>query len=163
MHREFVKFGLVAGMLIGLGLGDADAAPTRPMSPEALGLGSAATPAAMCGFSCRSGGRYIPGPPGVCAARGLNYCGSSRGWGGPPRGRGYYGDGPYGRGPDGREGYGGGRGPDGREGYGRGPEPSQGGSGGRGQASQGGTGGRGEASQGNPYGQGPGRCGAGLC
>jgi len=112
MHREFVKFGLVAGMLIGLGLGDADAAPTRPMSPEALGLGSAATPAAMCGFSCRSGGRYIPGPPSVCYERGLNYCGPSRGWGGPPRGPGYYDRGPYGRGPGP---YGGGGG------YGRGP------------------------------------------
>jgi hypothetical protein len=40
------------------------------------------TPAAMCGRSCRNGGRYIPGPPSVCADEGLNYCGSSRGGGG---------------------------------------------------------------------------------
>jgi hypothetical protein len=37
-------------------------------------MGSGATPIAMCGFSCRGGGRYIPGPPSVCFARGLNYC-----------------------------------------------------------------------------------------
>ena len=36
----------------------------------------------MCGRSCRNGGRYIPGPPSVCAEEGLNYCGSSRGGGG---------------------------------------------------------------------------------
>ena len=36
----------------------------------------------MCGRSCRNGGRYIPGPPSVCADEGLNYCGSSRGGGG---------------------------------------------------------------------------------
>lgn len=53
--------------------------------PKALGLDAAtelATPAAMCGRSCRNGGRYIPGPPSVCEANGLNYCGSSRGGGG---------------------------------------------------------------------------------
>src|SRR5215203_2410254 len=100
MHIELVKFGLVAGMLIGLGLGDAEAAPTRPMSPESLGLGSATMPIAMCGFSCRSGGRYIPGPPGVCYARGLNYCGPSRGYGPPPwAGRGFYGPPRYYGGP----------------------------------------------------------------
>src|SRR5215207_4480300 len=98
MHRGYLKLGLATAMLIGLGLSGTEAAPMRPTSPEALGLGSATTPAAMCGYSCRSGGRYIPGPPGVCSARGLNYCGSSRGWGGPP-GRGYDGRGPYGRGP----------------------------------------------------------------
>jgi hypothetical protein len=31
----------------------------------------------MCGYTCRSGGRYIPGPPDVCYARGMEYCGSS--------------------------------------------------------------------------------------
>ena len=98
MSRKLVKLGLATAMLIGLGLSGAEAAATRPISPEALGLESAATPAAMCGFSCRSGGRYIPGPPGVCFARGLNYCGPSGGWGGPPpwAGRGFYGGGPYG-------------------------------------------------------------------
>jgi hypothetical protein len=53
--------------------------------PKPAGLDAAtaiATPAAMCGRSCRNGGRYIPGPPSVCADEGLNYCGSSRGGGG---------------------------------------------------------------------------------
>ncbi len=61
MGRKLVKLGLATAMLIGLGLSGTEAAPMRPTSPEALGLGSAATPAAMCGYSCRSGGRYIPG------------------------------------------------------------------------------------------------------
>lgn len=39
--------------------------------------------AAMCGRSCQSGGRYVPGPPEVCYERGLNYCGSSRQTPGP--------------------------------------------------------------------------------
>src|SRR3954464_7484100 len=84
MRKGFVRYGLAAGMLIGLGMSGAEAAATRPMSPEALGLGPASTPAAMCGFRCAYGCRYIPGPPGVCYARGLNYCGPSGGWGGPP-------------------------------------------------------------------------------
>ena len=53
--------------------------------PKPIGLDAATaivTPAAMCGRSCRNGGRYIPGPPSVCAEEGLNYCGSSRGGGG---------------------------------------------------------------------------------
>src|SRR5215203_1255359 len=109
MRKELVTYGLAAGMLIGLGLSGAEAAATRHISPEALGLGSASTPVAMCGFRCAYGGRYITGPPGVCFARGLNYCGPSRGWGGPPPWAGprfygprpYYG-GPYRRGPYGR-------------------------------------------------------------
>jgi hypothetical protein len=32
---------------------------------------------AMCGSTCRSGGRYIPGPASVCAGNGLLYCGPS--------------------------------------------------------------------------------------
>ena len=97
MRKQLVTYGLAAGLLVGLGLTAAQAAAPRPMSPEALGLGSAAAPVAMCGYSCRRGGFYIPGPPGVCFARGLNFCGPSRGWGGPPpwAGRGFYG-GPYG-------------------------------------------------------------------
>jgi hypothetical protein len=75
-------------MLIGLGLGGAEAAATRPKSPEALGLRLAFTPVAMCGFRCEYGGRYLPGPPSVCYERGLNFCGPSRGWGGPDGGRG---------------------------------------------------------------------------
>jgi hypothetical protein len=47
----------------------------------AVGFGiSSAADAAMCGRSCAGGGRYIPGPPSVCAANGLNWCG--RGGGG---------------------------------------------------------------------------------
>jgi hypothetical protein len=42
----------------------------------AVGFGiSSAADAAMCGRSCAGGGRYIPGPPSVCAANGLNWCG----------------------------------------------------------------------------------------
>src|ERR1044072_4518081 len=44
--------------------------------PKPVGLDAATaivTPAAMCGRSCRNGGRYIPGPPSVCAGEGLNY------------------------------------------------------------------------------------------
>ena len=49
----------------------------------AVGFGiSSAADAAMCGRSCYGGGRYIPGPPEVCAENGLRYCGSSRGGGG---------------------------------------------------------------------------------
>jgi hypothetical protein len=60
----------------------ADALVTRaPSVPGAL----EATPAAMCGNSCRNGGRYFPGPPSVCAEEGLNYCGSSRGGYSPRR------------------------------------------------------------------------------
>ena len=53
--------------------------------------------AAMCGRTCFNGGRYIPGPPEVCYARGLEYCGSSRGGGGGG-GVGFYGGGGYGGG-----------------------------------------------------------------
>ena len=97
MRKELIRYGLAAALLIGLGLSGAEAAAIRPISPEALGLRSASTPVAMCGFRCAYGGRYIPGPPGVCYARGLNYCGPSGGWGGPPpwAGRGFYGGGPY--------------------------------------------------------------------
>jgi len=48
----------------------------------AVGFGiSSAADAAMCGRSCAGGGRYIPGPPDVCAENGLRYCGPSRGGG----------------------------------------------------------------------------------
>ena len=95
MHRTVLKYGIIAGLLMGFGLGQAEAAALRPASPTALGLGAATLPAAMCGFSCRSGGRYVPGPPSVCYERGLNFCGPSGGYGyGPPR-RQFYGPGPY--------------------------------------------------------------------
>src|SRR3954471_15281091 len=97
MLKELVTCGLAAGLLIGLGLSGAKAAAIQTMSPKALGLRSASTPVAMCGFRCAYGGRYVPGPPGVCYARGLNYCGPSGGWGGPPpwAGRRFYGPRPY--------------------------------------------------------------------
>ena len=44
----------------------------------ALGLGLTDAEAAMCGRTCLGGGRHIPGPPEVCAAAGLAYCGPSR-------------------------------------------------------------------------------------
>src|SRR3954463_12999358 len=112
MRKELVTYGWAAGLLVSLGLSGAEAAATRPLSRETLGLEAAAVPIAMCGYSCRSGGRYIPGPPSVCYEEGLNFCGSSRGWGGPPPGRGFYGRGPYGDGA----------GPYGRP-YGRDPAP----------------------------------------
>jgi hypothetical protein len=55
------------------------------LGASTFGVGTSmdlATPAAMCGRSCRGGGRYIPGPPSVCEQYDLNYCGSSRGGGG---------------------------------------------------------------------------------
>src|SRR3954470_9112740 len=104
MCKGFVTYGLAASMLVGLGLSGAEAAATRPMSPEALGLGSASTPVPMCGLRCAYGGRYIPGPPGVGRACGLSFFSPSGCWGGPPRwaGRGFYGEVPYGPGPYGR-------------------------------------------------------------
>jgi hypothetical protein len=106
MHRELVRLGLGASMLVGLGLSGAQAAAIRLLPPEALGVGSGSTPAAMCGYRCEYGGRYIPGPPSVCQERGLNFCGPSRGWRGPDGERGPYGREDYGeRGPDRREGY----------------------------------------------------------
>ena len=94
MFRGVLTSVLAPGtLLIGLGISGAHASAFGPISVESLGLDSTASPAAMCGYSCRSGGRYIPGPPSVCYAEGLRYCGSSRGWGGPPPGRGFYGGG----------------------------------------------------------------------
>ena len=61
------------------------------MSPAIPGDGSnlsAAIPVAMCGRTCRGGGRYIPGPPSVCEQYDLNYCGPSRR--GPEPGVGVY-------------------------------------------------------------------------
>jgi hypothetical protein len=78
------RFGLVVAALLTLclGGGSANAFVAGPaltgITPESL-----ATPVAMCGYTCRNGGRYIPGPPEVCARRGLEYCGSSRGGPGP--------------------------------------------------------------------------------
>ena len=83
MFTSLVRSGLASAALVfGLGVGSASAFVTGPRSPEAFGVAPSVTPVAMCGFTCRRGGRYIPGPPEVCYARGLEYCGSSRGGGG---------------------------------------------------------------------------------
>jgi hypothetical protein len=71
-----------AAVVAGLGAGAARAGGSPPTAAQ-LGFHSTAIPAAMCGYSCRSGGRYIQGPPSVCYEQGLNYCGPSRGGGGP--------------------------------------------------------------------------------
>lgn len=76
----FARLGFVCATLLTLcfGAGSANAFVASPaltgLSPESL-----ATPVAMCGYTCRNGGRYIPGPPEVCARRGLEWCGPSRG------------------------------------------------------------------------------------
>lgn len=80
MRRSFQVAGLLLG---GFTVGSAGAAP-GVTAAQGFGIGTLTSPVAMCGYSCRSGGRYIPGPPGVCADEGLNYCGSSRD-AGPPR------------------------------------------------------------------------------
>ena len=36
-----------------------------------IAFGVTSADAAMCGRSCNNGGRYIPGPPGVCAENGI--------------------------------------------------------------------------------------------
>ena len=77
MNRT-VGLTLASAILLAAGFG---ATSANAFMPKPAGLDAAtaiATPAAMCGRSCRNGGRYIPGPPSVCADEGLNYCGSSR-------------------------------------------------------------------------------------
>src|SRR5215218_4525121 len=93
MRKRLLQSGLATAMLMGLSLTGADAAATKPMSPESLGLGPMSIPVAMCGRTCRNGGRYIPGPPQVCYDQGLEYCGSSRGGEYGFRGGGEYGGG----------------------------------------------------------------------
>ena len=108
MSLGMQRFGVAVAFLLA-GVAAAEAFPMRAPGAEP-GL---VTPAAMCGNTCRNGGRYFPGPPSVCAEEGLSYCGSSRGGGGyrdreeiieeAPRRRPGYDAGPYGGG-----GYGGG-------------------------------------------------------
>src|SRR3954452_13791544 len=80
----FVRIAFVSAALLTLCLG-AGSANAFIASPALTGISAdpLATPVAMCGFSCRNGGRYIPGPPEVCARRGLEWCGPSRGGPGP--------------------------------------------------------------------------------
>src|SRR5215213_1789643 len=91
MCARIVAHGLVAATLLWAGLNGAEAAAARPIPPDVLGTQAGASLLAMCGYSCRSGGRYIPGPPSVCYEAGLNFCGPSRRWEGPQPGYGYYG------------------------------------------------------------------------
>ena len=80
----FARLAFVSAALLALcfGAGSANAFIASPALSGAV-PDSLATPVAMCGYTCRNGGRYIPGPPEVCARRGLEYCGSSRGGPGP--------------------------------------------------------------------------------
>jgi hypothetical protein len=64
-------------LTFGLGASGAQAFVASPMSTIETDL-SSVTPVAMCGRSCRNGGRYIQGPPSVCEQYDLNYCGPSR-------------------------------------------------------------------------------------
>ena len=80
--NRMIGLTLASAILLAAGFG---ATRAEAFMPKVTGLDAATeivTPAAMCGRSCRNGGRYIPGPPSVCADEGLNYCGSSRGGGG---------------------------------------------------------------------------------
>jgi hypothetical protein len=73
------RFGFLSFTLLtlGIGAGSAEAFVATPFAGLSTAQ-SVVTPAAMCGRSCRNGGRYIPGPPDVCYQNGLEYCGSSR-------------------------------------------------------------------------------------
>ena len=77
-----ISLALAAGAALWLAAAPAGAAPAMP---GGIGGTSPAEPAAMCGYTCRSGGRYIPGPPSVCYREGLEYCGSSRDYDDRPR------------------------------------------------------------------------------
>ena len=76
MREGSMKYA-VALLTLGLSISNAEALVGTPTVQEAIR--SDVIPAAMCGFSCRGGGRYIPGPPGVCAANGLIWCGPTVG------------------------------------------------------------------------------------
>ena len=75
--------GLAAAVALAFsfGAGEASAFVAQPLAIDAVP--ALVEPAAMCGRTCRGGGRYIPGPPSVCEENGLLYCGSSRGGPGP--------------------------------------------------------------------------------
>jgi hypothetical protein len=70
--------GLASAMALAMSFA-AGSAEAFVGTPVGTAMDSLVTPVAMCGYTCRSGGRYIPGPPEVCYERGLEYCGSSRG------------------------------------------------------------------------------------
>ena len=82
MRTSLMIFG-IAGPLMAFGLATSSAG-AFPGAHRAIQIETDVTPIAMCGWSCRGGGRYIPGPPSVCAEEGLQYCGRSRRDYGPP-------------------------------------------------------------------------------
>jgi hypothetical protein len=57
-----------AVLVLGLSVNAANAFVAPVPAPHVAPL---IEPVAMCGYTCRSGGRYIPGPPEVCHRRGL--------------------------------------------------------------------------------------------
>jgi len=72
----FARLAFVSAALLTLCFG-AGGANAFVASPALTGMSAdpLATPVAMCGVTCRNGGRYIPGPPEVCARNGLEWCG----------------------------------------------------------------------------------------
>ena len=75
---KLTGLGIVSATALALSFGGESA---QAFVGKPLGMGGAAslvTPVAMCGRSCRGGGRYIQGPPSVCEQYDLNYCGPSR-------------------------------------------------------------------------------------
>src|SRR4051812_19289177 len=63
------------------GWGGAQVAAIRPLSPEAFGLASGSTPAALCGFRCEYGARYHPRPAERMLRAWVQLLGPSWGWG----------------------------------------------------------------------------------
>jgi hypothetical protein len=72
MNSPTSQFAYATLLTLGLGVSGAQAFVGGPNPAGPTGW-SAATPVAMCGRSCRNGGRYIQGPPSVCEQYGLNY------------------------------------------------------------------------------------------
>lgn len=77
MNSHTSRFACAILLTLGFGASGAQAFIANPISTIGTGL-SSVTPVAMCGRSCRNGGRYIAGPPSVCEQYDLNYCGPSR-------------------------------------------------------------------------------------
>ena len=77
MSRLGLGLGSLLALAISFGASEAFAFVAKPLGVDAAP--SFVTPAAMCGRTCQSGGRYIQGPPSVCEQYGLLYCGRSRG------------------------------------------------------------------------------------
>jgi hypothetical protein len=81
MSRLGLGLGSLLALSISFGASEAFAFVAKPLGIDSSP--SFVTPAAMCGRTCQSGGRYIQGPPSVCQQYGLNYCGPSGGGPGP--------------------------------------------------------------------------------